>query len=124
MEYRCTFTHVKCMTVLYRLLDMVRESFGNDAARSVMAVDPNNLPIMLIVFKSKGQVEVRNVIQGVLVRLYTCGCMYMCVNVCAHEHAHKHACGMCAINVTLYVMSFEPPYSSLLIFQVSQRWTY
>ena len=71
-------------TVLYRLLDMVRESFGNDAARSVMAVDPNNLPIMLIVFKSKGQVEVRNVIQGALVCLctYACTYTYVCECVC------------------------------------------
>jgi len=44
---------------------MVRESFGNDAARNVMSVEPDNLPIILIVFKSKGQVEVRNAIQGV-----------------------------------------------------------
>ena len=43
---------------------MVRESFGADAARNVMAVEPDNLPIILIVFKSKGKVEVRNVIQG------------------------------------------------------------
>ena len=50
--------------IFYRLLEMVRESFGNDAARNVMSVEPDNLPIILIVFKSKGQVEVRNAIQG------------------------------------------------------------
>ena len=54
-----------CCLVVARLLDMVRESFGADAARNVMAVEPDNLPIILIVFKSKGKVEVRNVIQGV-----------------------------------------------------------
>ena len=53
-----------------RLLDMVRESFGADAARNVMAVEPDNLPIILIVFKSKGKVEVRNVIQGLPLCVY------------------------------------------------------
>ena len=52
---------------------MVRESFGADAARNVMAVEPDNLPIMLIVFKSKGKVEVHNVIQGL-------SCSTLCYN--------------------------------------------
>ena len=52
-----------------RLLDMVRESFGADAARNVMAVEPDNLPIILIVFKSKGKVEVHNFIRGLPLRV-------------------------------------------------------
>lgn len=55
---------IVCCLAVARLLDMVRESFGTDAARNVMSVEPDNLPIILIVFKSKGKVEVRNVIQG------------------------------------------------------------
>ena len=74
-SFHSTYMYV-CDYVYYltvaRLLDMVRESFGADAARNVMAVEPDNLPIILIVFKSKGKVEVRNVIQGV------CVCMCVC----------------------------------------------
>jgi len=61
--------YVNCLIVA-RLLDMVRESFGVDAARNVMSVEPDNLPIILIVFKSKGKVEVRNVIQGMYICQY------------------------------------------------------
>ena len=61
------------LVVVVRLLDMVRESFGADAARNVMAVEPDNLPIILIVFKSKGKVEVRNVIQGLS------SCVVVCI---------------------------------------------
>lgn len=49
---------------LLRLLDMVKECFGLAVAKNVDDIKPDHLPVILIVYKSKGQVEVRNIIQG------------------------------------------------------------
>ena len=50
--------------LLSRLLDMVKECFGLAVAKNVDDIKPDHLPVILIVYKSKGQVEVRNIIQG------------------------------------------------------------
>ena len=47
-----------------RLLDMVRDCFGIAVAKNVDDIKPDHLPVILIVYKAKGQVEVRNIIQG------------------------------------------------------------
>lgn len=43
---------------------MVRDSFGAPVANNVDDIKPDHLPVILIVFKSKGQMDVRNIIQG------------------------------------------------------------
>lgn len=47
-----------------KLLDMVKDCFGMAVAANVDDIQPDHLPVILIVFKSKGQVDVRNIIQG------------------------------------------------------------
>lgn len=44
---------------------MVKESFGSSIATNVDAVKPDSLPVILIVYKSKGQIDVGDVIQGI-----------------------------------------------------------
>ena len=43
---------------------MVKDCFGMAVAANVDDIQPDHLPVILIVFKSKGQVDVRNIIQG------------------------------------------------------------
>ena len=43
---------------------MVKESFGISVASNVDDISPDHLPVILIVFKSKGSVDVRDIIQG------------------------------------------------------------
>ena len=43
---------------------MVRESFGTSIATHVDDIKPDHLPVILIVYKSKGQIDVRDIIQG------------------------------------------------------------
>ena len=43
---------------------MVRECFGSMVAENVDDIKPDHLPVILIVFKAKGQMNVRNIIQG------------------------------------------------------------
>ena len=50
--------------VVFRLLKMVKGAFGEEIAESVESVKSDNLPVMLIVCKMDGKVEVQNIIQG------------------------------------------------------------
>ena len=43
---------------------MVGECFGQAVAANVDDIKPDHLPVILIVFKAKGQTDVRNIIQG------------------------------------------------------------
>jgi hypothetical protein len=47
-----------------KLLEMVRDCFGLPVAKNVDDIKPDSLPVILIVFKAKGQMDVRNIIQG------------------------------------------------------------
>ena len=47
-----------------RLLHMVKAAFGEEIAESVESVKSDNLPVILIVCKMDGKVEVQNIIQG------------------------------------------------------------
>ena len=55
----------------YRLLKMVEESFGKSAKGNVDEIQADHLPCILIVYKMKGGVDIRNIIQG-----KRCACMY------------------------------------------------
>ena len=50
--------------ILFRLLQMVKSAFGEEIAESVESVKSDNLPVILIVCKMDGKVEVQNIIQG------------------------------------------------------------
>lgn len=50
--------------VVFRLLKMVKGAFGEEIAESVESVKSDNLPVILIVCKMDGKVEVQNIIQG------------------------------------------------------------
>ena len=54
------------LTSPLRLLDMVKECFGIAVARNVDDIKPDHLPVILIVYKAKGSVDVRNIIQGAM----------------------------------------------------------
>ena len=47
-----------------RLLDMISECFGQMARANVDDIHSDHLPVILIVFKIQGSVNVRNIIQG------------------------------------------------------------
>lgn len=47
-----------------QLLAMVQECFGNVAKASVDEIKAESLPAILIVYKAKGSIDIRNVIQG------------------------------------------------------------
>ena len=46
---------------------MVEDCFGSAAKTSVDEIKADHLPVILIVYKEKGSVSIRNIIQGVLV---------------------------------------------------------
>ena len=46
------------------LLKMVEESFGKSAKGNVDEIRADHLPCILIVYKMKGGVDIRNIIQG------------------------------------------------------------
>ena len=48
----------------HRLLKMVEESFGKSAKGNVDKIRADHLPCILIVYKMKGGVDIRNIIQG------------------------------------------------------------
>ena len=47
-----------------RLLEMVRDCFGSLAKTSVDEIRAESLPVMLIVVKMKGKLEIKNIVQG------------------------------------------------------------
>ena len=47
-----------------RLLQMVDESFGRLAKTNVEDIKPDHLPVILVVYKTKGALGIRNIIQG------------------------------------------------------------
>ena len=49
---------------LLRLLEMVHDCFGKIAKASVDEVTPEQLPAILLVYKMKGSLDIRNIIQG------------------------------------------------------------
>ena len=49
---------------------MVEESFGKGAKGNVDEIRADHLPCILIVYKMKGAVDIRNIIQGTLVYLH------------------------------------------------------
>ena len=50
---------------------MVEESFGKSAKGNVDEIRADHLPCILIVYKMKGGVDIRNIIQGGVVRTCT-----------------------------------------------------
>ncbi len=48
----------------YRLLEMVKDCFGIVAKSSVEEVRAEQLPAILLVYKMKGSLDIRNIIQG------------------------------------------------------------
>lgn len=47
-----------------KLLQMVDESFGRLAKTNVEDIKPDHLPVILVVYKTKGALGIRNIIQG------------------------------------------------------------
>ena len=63
------------VVVLCRLLKMVEESFGKSAKGNVDEIRADHLPCILIVYKMKGAVDIRNIIQGTVgIRLFFLSC--------------------------------------------------
>ena len=58
--YALTFVFHGC-----RLLEMVHRCFGSMAKTGVADIKAESLPVMLIVVKLKGSLEIKNIIQGV-----------------------------------------------------------
>ena len=52
------------LSLCHRLLDMISLCFGPLARSSVDDIHSDQLPVILIVLKSKGTVAIRNIIQG------------------------------------------------------------
>ena len=52
---------------VHRLLKMVEDSFGKSAKGNVDEIRADHLPCILIVYKMKGSVDIRNIIQGMAV---------------------------------------------------------
>ena len=53
---------------------MVEESFGKSAKGNVDEIRADHLPCILIVYKVKGAVDIRNIVQGM--KLYSCISLY------------------------------------------------
>ena len=55
---------MSCLYLEHRLLDMIAECFGPMARARVDDIHSDHLPVILIVSKIQGSVDVRNIIQG------------------------------------------------------------
>ena len=61
---------------------MVEESFGKSAKGNVDEIRADHLPCILIVYKMKGGVDIRNIIQGTCIERRRSAMLTVCVVWC------------------------------------------